>query len=110
MAVIEYAILAGFAIVGLMAVLSHHPGTVPLTRGWLSLRGVGGHGSLSAGFLLAVFMYGGWGAVSPARLQAHGISALVYTAQAIGGSGWAKLMALALALSVIGSTGTGIVF
>ncbi len=64
--------------------------------------------------LLAIFyslsQVGLQGAVSPARLQAHGISALVYTAQAIGGSGWAKLMALALALSVIGSTGTGIVF
>ena len=49
------------------------------------------------------------GIVSPARLQAHSASALVYLAQALGGSGWAKVMALALALSVIGSTGTSIV-
>jgi amino acid transporter len=48
--------------------------------------------------------------VSPARLQDHSTSALVYVAQALGGPGWAKVMALCLALSVIGSTGTGIVF
>jgi amino acid transporter len=49
------------------------------------------------------------GVISPAQLQAHSTSALVYTATALGGPGWAKLMALALALSVIASTGTGIV-
>ena len=36
-------------------------------------------------------------------------STLVYVANALGGSGWAKVMALALALSVIAATGTGIV-
>jgi amino acid transporter len=35
--------------------------------------------------------------------------ALVTVAQTIGGSGWERVMALALALSVIASTGTGIV-
>ncbi len=49
------------------------------------------------------------GVVSPARLQANSSSALVYTAQALGGSGWAKVMALALALSVIATTLAGIV-
>ena len=49
------------------------------------------------------------GAVSPAKLQASSTSALVYTVQALDGSGWAKVMALALALSVIATTGTGIV-
>lgn len=40
------------------------------------------------------------GAVSPARLQAHSTSALVYVAQALGGSStWAKVMALSLALT-----------
>jgi len=58
--------------------------------------------------------------VSPAGLQAHSASALVYVAQALGGSGWSKVMALggsgwskvmalALALSVIATTGTAIV-
>jgi amino acid transporter len=149
MAVVEYAILIGFAVVGLAAVLGHHPGTVPVTKGWLSVNGIGGKGSATAGFLIAVFIYSGWdgtlyvneevkrrhtnpgraavlgvallvviyalsaaglqGLVSPARLQAHSASALVYVAQALGGSGWAKVMALSLALSVIATTGTAIV-
>ena len=41
--------------------------------------------------------------------QKNGADALVFTAQAIGGGGWAKVMALCLALSVIATTGTGIV-
>jgi len=49
------------------------------------------------------------GVVSPSRLQAHSTSALVYAAGALGGPGWAKVMALALALSVIAATGTSIV-
>jgi amino acid transporter len=149
MAAIEYVILIGFAVVGLAAVLGHHPGTYPASRGWLSLSGIGGHGSAPAGFLIAVYMYTGWdgtvyvneettrrrinpgraavlavailaviytfatvglqGAVAPARLQKNSASALVYVAQALGGPGWAKVMALGLALSVVASTGAGIV-
>ncbi len=149
MAIVEYTILIGFAIVGLIAVIGHRHGTFPITRGWFSLSGIGGRGDLAAGFLIAVFVYIGWegtvyvneevthrrtnpgraammatallaviyaltqvglqGVVSPARLQAHATDALVYSAQALGGSGWAKLMALALALSVIATTGTVIV-
>ncbi len=149
MAVIEYTILVGFAITGFVVVLGHHHGTFPITRGWFSISGIGGKGSLAAGFLIAVFMYTGWdatvyvneevkhrrtnpgraailavallaiiftvsemglaGVVSPARLQANSSSALVYIAQTLGGGGWAKVMALSLALSVIGSTGTAIV-
>ncbi len=149
MAIVEYAILVGFAIVGLIAVLSHRHGTFPITKGWFSLSGIGGRGNLAAGFLVAVFVYVGWegtiyvneevthrrtnpgraammatallaviyaltqvglqGVVSPARLHAHATDALVYSAQALAGSGWAKLMALALALSVVATTGTVIV-
>jgi amino acid transporter len=149
MGLIEYVILIGFAIVGLVAVLSHRHGTFPITRGWWSLSGIGGHGSLSAGFLVALFAYTGWdgtvyvneevkhrrtnpgraammavafmaviytvaqvglqGAVSPAKLQANASDAIVYVAQALGGSGWAKVMAFGLALSVIATTGVGIV-
>jgi len=47
--------------------------------------------------------------VSPAKLQANSTSALVYIAQSLGGGGWAKVMAFGLALSVIATTGTGIV-
>ena len=49
------------------------------------------------------------GVVSPARLQANAGTAVVYVAAALGGTGWARLMALAIALSVIAATGTGIV-
>ena len=60
MGVLEYAILLGFAGVGLAAVIGHHHGTYPITKGWWSIRGVGGKGSLSAGFLVALFAYTGW--------------------------------------------------
>ena len=49
------------------------------------------------------------GVVSPAKLQANSASALVYIANALGGGSAAKIMALALALSVIASTGVTIV-
>jgi amino acid transporter len=146
---VEYTILVGFAIVGLVLVLHHHPGTYPVTRGWFSLSGVDGKGSLAAGLLISVFIFSGWegtlyvneetkhrrinpgraaivavilltiiyslsqlglqGVVSPAKLQSHATSALVYVAQAIGGPGWAKVMALSLALSVVAATLTNIV-
>src|SRR6185312_5604750 len=149
MALVEYLILIGLAIAGLAWVLSHHAGSVPITKGWFSLSGIDGKGSAVAGFLIAVFVYGGWdgtlyvneevkhrrtnpgraaiiavallaviytlaqvgfqGVVSPAKLQANSASALVYVAQALGGGFWAKMMALSIALSVIATTGTGIV-
>jgi len=151
MATVEYLILIGFSIAGLIAVLNHHPGTFHITKGWLSLSGIGGRGSLVAGLLIAVYVYSAWdgtvyvneevkhrrtnpgraailavalltviytlaqvglqGVVSPSRLQhaSQSGSALVYVAQALGGSGWAKVMALSIALSVIAATGTGIV-
>jgi amino acid transporter len=59
--------------------------------------------------LYALPQVGLQGVVSPAKLQANSSSALVYVTSALGGGGWAKVMAIALTLSVIGSTGTGIV-
>ena len=149
LALVEYTILIGFAIAGLVFVLSHHHGTVPMTSGWASPTGIGGHGSATAGFLIAVFMFTGWdgaiyvneetqrrrinpgkavliavallavvyfvatvglqGAVSAKALQANAADAPVYIAQVIGGSGWAKVMALSITLSAIASTGAGIV-
>jgi amino acid transporter len=149
MGVTEWAILLGFAVVGLVFVLGHHHGTFAVSPGWLSPSGIGGHGDAVAGFLAAVFVYGGWdgslyvneettrrhinpgraallavglltllyvvcqiglqGVVSPAKLQANSDSALVYVAHVMGGSGWAKVMGLAIALSVVATTGTGIV-
>jgi amino acid transporter len=151
MAAIEYVLLIGFAIWGLVEVLGHHSGTFPVSRGWFSISGIGGRGSAAAGFLAAVFMYTGWdgtvyvneetkerrvnpgraamlavvflaiiftlvtvglqGVISPGNLTKAGNAgtALISVAQALGGSGWEKVMAFALALSVIASTGTGIV-
>jgi amino acid transporter len=56
-----------------------------------------------------VSMVGLQGVVSPAKLQAHSTTALIYTSQALGGASWARAMAFALALSVIACTLTGIV-
>src|ERR1700753_196055 len=149
MAVVEYAILIGMSIWGLVWVLGHHAGTVHITSGWFSLTGVGGKGDLIGGFLIAIFAYSGWdgtvyvneevkhrrgnpgraaifavigliviytlaqvglqGVTSMKDLQANSDNALVYVAQVLGGSSWAEVMALALALSVIATTGTGIV-
>ncbi len=149
LAVVEYTVLLGVSIWGLVYVLGHHHGVYPITRGWLSLSGIDGKGSLAAGLLIAVFMFSGWdatvyvneevkhrrvnpgraalwavallvimyvlpqvglqGVVSPAKLQANSSSALVYITQILGGAVWAKVMAFALALSVIASTNTGIV-
>jgi amino acid transporter len=151
MAIIEYTILIGFAIVGLVWVIGHHAGTFPITKGWFSLSGINGHGSIALGLVAAVYIYSGWegtvyvneevkhrrtnpgraamiavalliviytlaqvglqGVVSPAKLQkaAQSGDALVAVAQSMGGGGWAKVMALALAISVIAATGTSIV-
>ncbi len=149
MAAVEYTILVGMSIWGLVAVLAHHHGTFAITSGWFSLNGIGGKGDLVGGFVIAIFAYSGWdgtvyvneevkhrrlnpgraaliavallailytlaqvglqGVVSPAALQNNSTDALVYVAQALGGTGWEKVMALALALSVIATTGTGIV-
>jgi amino acid transporter len=148
MAAIEYTILVGMSIWGLVTVLGHHPGTYPVTKGWFSLTGVGGKGSIVGGFVIAVFAFSGWdgtvyvneevthrrknpgraaviavvlltviyaiaqfglqGVVSPGKLSANSSDVLVYVAQALGGTGWEKVMALALALSAIASTNAGI--
>jgi len=152
MAAVEYLILVGIAIAGLAFVLAHHPGTVQVSRGWLSPSGVHGTifgaGSAVSGFLVALFVYGGWDGtlyvneevkhrrVNPGRaaMIAVALLAVIYTltqvglqgvlsskqlqnstspavaaAQVIGGGFWAKAMAVAIALSVIATTGTGIV-
>src|ERR1700761_2468911 len=151
MALVEYLILIGLAIAGLIYVAGRHPGVVPITRAWLNPSGTGGHGSAVAGFLVAVFVYGGWdgtlyvneevkhrrvnpgraamlavgllaiiytlaqvgfqGVLSPAKLaaSAENGTTLVDVANVLGGGFWAKVMALSIALSVIATTGTGIV-
>ena len=72
-----------------------------------------GKAVLIAVALLAVVYFvatiGLQGAVSAKALQANAADAPVYIAQVIGGSGWAKVMALSITLSAIASTGAGIV-
>jgi amino acid transporter len=150
-AAVEYLILVGLSIAGLIWVLGHHAHSVHVTSGWFSLSGVAGKGSAVAGFLTAVFIYGGWdgtlyvneevkhrrvnpgraamiavallaviytlaqvglqGVLSRSELKstASAGTTLVMTANLLGGGFWAKAMALAIALSVIATTGTGIV-
>src|ERR1700729_1707284 len=62
MGLIEYAILIGFSAWGLVVVLGPRHGTVPITKGWFSLTGVGGHGDVAGSLLFAVFMIAGWDA------------------------------------------------
>ena len=150
-ALVEYLILIGLSIAGLFWVLGHHAGSVHITSGWFSLSGVAGNGNAVNGFLIAVFIYGGWDGtlyvneevkhrrVNPGRaaIIAVALLAVIYTlaqvglqgviskhrlnvtsntgttlvviAHMLGGGFWAKAMALAIALSVIATTGTGIV-
>jgi amino acid transporter len=152
MALVEYLILIGLAIAGLVWVLgSHHRGAVPFSSGWLNPSGISGGGSAVGGFLVAVFVYGGWDGTlyvneevrhrrtNPGRaaILAVALLAVIYTlaqvgfqgvlsprglatasdngttlvaiANVLGGGAWAKAMALSIALSVIATTGTGIV-
>ena len=72
-----------------------------------------GRAALIAVALLAIIytlaQVGLQGVVSPKAMAANSSDAMVYVAQVLGGGSWAKVMALALALSVIGTVGTGIV-
>jgi amino acid transporter len=96
MALVEYVILIGFAIAGLAAVLGHHHGTFPISKGWLSLSGIGGKGSAVAGFLTAVFIFTGWvlpeflGNVS--RRFATPVAASVIVGVLIVGLSWVYLL------------------
>src|SRR6202451_4768672 len=67
MGVIEYAILIGLSAWGLVYVLGHHHGTVPITKGWFSLTGIGGDGDGGGALLFAGVMICGRGARARAR-------------------------------------------
>ncbi|HUY45889.1 MAG TPA: APC family permease [Streptosporangiaceae bacterium] len=98
MAVVEYLILIGLAVAGLVAVLGHHHGTFPITKDWLSLSGIGGKGSAAAGFLVAVFIFTGWDGTlyvneevkhrrtnpGKAAIVAVAILAVIYTVSIVG--------------------------
>jgi len=101
MALVEYVILVGLAVAGLVYVASGHPGVVHFSTAWLSPNGIGGKGSAVAGFLAAVFVYGGWDGtlyvneevkhrrVNPGRaaMLAVGLLAILYTLAQVGFQG-----------------------
>lgn len=55
-------VLVMLAIAGLIFVLRHHPGTVPISKGWFKFGGITGRGGVVGGFLFAVFAFTGWDA------------------------------------------------
>jgi len=60
---IEYVILLAFCGIGLYTEFISQPaGTVHPSWGWLNPSGVGGHGSLVASALVAVYLFAGWDA------------------------------------------------
>jgi amino acid transporter len=63
MFIAEYAILLVFTVIGLWKTFVSQPaGFVHPSAGWLSPTGVGAHGSLVGGLLIAVFLVAGWDA------------------------------------------------
>jgi amino acid transporter len=145
LAAVEYAILLTFSGIAFWAVfVDHSAGTVHPHLSWLSPSGVGGHGSLSAAMLVAIFLYAGWdapmylneetrrptltpgraviwsvvilgliyawlfvvfqGVTGAHRLAAHADDALPFLASVLVGHSWARVMVIAVVLSVLGTT------
>ena len=71
LAVVEYGIVIGLAVAATVFWAGHHAGSYPPSAGWLSLTGIGGKGSLSAGLLFAVFMFVGWDGSANVNEETH---------------------------------------
>jgi amino acid transporter len=71
LAVVEYGIIIALAIAATVFWAGHSAGSNPPSVGWLSLSGIGGKGSLSAGLLLAVFMFVGWDGSANVNEETH---------------------------------------
>lgn len=99
-------VIAAFVIAG-------WDGTLYVSEEVKHRRAAPGRAAVWAVGLLAVLctliQAGLQGTVPPAKLQANSASVLVYTVQQFVGHRWGQLMAAALALSVIVTTGVGIV-
>ena len=143
-AVVEYAVLLGFSVLGFIAVFVRHwHGTVHPSIGWTTLSGVGGKGSLAGAMLISVFLFTGWDASAyvneetrdrarnpgravlisvvilgpiyagsssacrercrPRRCRRTQVTRFIYIAQVLAGTTWAKVMIVALVLSVLGT-------
>ncbi|MBV8891711.1 MAG: APC family permease, partial [Acidobacteria bacterium] len=61
LALVEYAVLFIFVILGFRSLLLHDAAT-PVTSAWFSFSGTEGRKGFWAGTLIAVFMYSGWDA------------------------------------------------
>lgn len=71
LAFVEYGIVIALAIAATVFWAGHHAGTYPASTGWLSLHGIDGKGSLSAGLLFAVFMFVGWDGSANVNEETH---------------------------------------
>src|ERR1700689_5896377 len=62
MALVEYTVLIGLSIAGLVIVLAgHHAGAMHFSSSWLSVSGIGGKGRLGAGPVVSVYIFSGGG-------------------------------------------------
>ncbi|HWF79777.1 MAG TPA: APC family permease [Streptosporangiaceae bacterium] len=71
LAVVEYGIVIALAIAATVFWAGHSAGSYQPSAGWLSLSGIGGKGSLSAGLLFAVFMFVGWDGSANVNEETH---------------------------------------
>lgn len=60
LATIEYLTIFVFAIVALIAVFGHNAKSASFHWSWFSWSGLGGTSGLTAGILIAVYMFSGW--------------------------------------------------
>lgn len=145
----EYSILVVFAIVAIVKVYTSHPlGSLHISWSWFAPWDVSSFNAVTAGVLLAVFIYWGWdsgvavneetensrrapglGAVvstlflvfiyvlvgtaatafaGPKALENHADDALSFLGGGVFGSGWDKLLILAVLTSASASTQTTI--
>lgn len=59
-ATVEYTVITVFAVIALIAVFRHWPGTSSFSGDWFSWSTLGGTSGLIAGILVAVYMFSGW--------------------------------------------------
>ena len=71
LAIVEYGIVIALAVAATVFWGRHSAGSYPPSAGWLSLTGIGGKGSLSAGLLFAVFMFVGWDGSANVNEETH---------------------------------------
>ena len=71
LAIVEYGIVIALAVAATVFWAGHHAGSYPANAGWLSLHGIDGKGSLSAGLLFAVFMFVGWDGSANVNEETH---------------------------------------